>query len=241
MRPYPGRSVRRLLVPLMIVVASLFGVSAVIAAALPLASQTLTVYRTCALTANPTGSTVETDTFVNQSSPNGTSGTGATMDSQSSNAANRRTYLRFDLTKCRPAVPASASVKSALLRLYVSAIPGVCRTEDIFRVGVAWTEAAVTWNNQPFGTTTNNPPTAQRTASITIGTAPCQNTVVNTYVNGWDVTADLAAFVAGTATNYGWMIRDDVENSATARLARFAAREANVLAAAPQLLVTYST
>jgi len=217
------------------------GAGTVMAATLPLGSKTLTVYRTCTLTATPSTSTAETDTYVNQSAPTGNNGTGTTMDSRSSNGTNRRIYLRFDLTKCRTSIPASATVRQALLRLYVTALPAVCRTEDIFRVGGSWTETGITWNNQPFGTTVNNPPTAQRTSAITVGGAPCQNTTANTYVNGWDVTADATAFVAGSATNFGWMIRDDTENSATARTATFSTREANVLAQSPQLVVTYST
>ena len=211
------------------------------AATLSLTSKALTVYRTCTLTATPSTSTAESDAFVNQAAANGTNGTGATMDIQSSNGANRRTYIRFDLTKCRTVIPAAASVKNATLRLYVTAIPAVCRTEDVFRVTASWSETTITWNNQPFGTSVNNPPTAQRTSAITIGGAPCQNTATGTYVSGWDVTADLAAFVAGSATNYGWMMRDDSESSATARLARFSTREANLLAQSPQLIVTYST
>jgi hypothetical protein len=242
--PGPRGAVPRGRRPLAISLAALAmavgGAGTVMAATLSLTSKTLTVYRTCTLTATPSTSTAETDSFVNQAAANGTNGTGTTIDSQSSNGANRRIYLRFDLTKCRPTIPV-ASVKNATLRLFVTAIPAVCRTEDIFRVTASWTETTITWNNQPFGTSVNNPPTAQRTSAITIGGAPCQNTAAGTYVNGWDVTADLAAFVAGSATNYGWMIRDDAENSATARLARFSTREANVLAQSPQLIVTYST
>ena len=231
---------RSLALSLAILAVAVGGAGTVMAATLSLTSKTLTVYRTCTLTATPSTSTAESDAFVNQASANSTNGTGATMDIQSSNAANRRIYIRFDLTKCRTAIPAAASVKSATLRLYVSAIPAVCRTEDIFRVTASWSETTITWNNQPFGTSVNNPPTAQRTSAITIGGAPCQNTATGTYVNGWDVTADLAAFVAGSATNYGWMLRDDTENSASARLARFSTREANVLAQSPQLIVSYS-
>jgi hypothetical protein len=232
---------RPIIVPLIMLAVAVGGVGLVMASTLSLASKSLTVYRTCTLTATPSTSTVDVDSFVNQAAANGTNGTATTMDSQSSNGANRRIYIRYDLTKCRPAIPATASVKSAVLRLYVSVIPAVCRTEDVFRVTSSWIETTITWNNQPFGTSVNNPPTAQRTSAITIGGAPCQNTAAGTYVNGWDVTADAAAFVAGTATNNGWMVRDDTENSATARLARFSTREANVLAQSPQLIITYGT
>ena len=251
MSRYPGRSdghqrrrvrgSRRVALAGVLILTLIGSAGTVLAASLPLASKALTVYRTCTLTATPSSSTVETDAFVNQSTPNGTNGTGTTMDSQSSNGANRRTYVRFDLTRCRPAIPAAASVNGALLRLYVTAIPAVCRTEDIFRVGASWTETVVTWNNQPFGSAVNNPASGLRTSFITVGAAPCQNTAAGTYVNGWNVAADVAAFVAGNATNFGWMVRDDVENSATARNARFSTREANLLAQSPQLLITYST
>jgi hypothetical protein len=162
------------------------------------------------------------------------------MNVRSSTSANRRIYIRFDLTKCIPAVPGSATIRVSTLRLFVTTIPTACRTQDIFKVTASWTQAGITWNNQPFGTSINNPPTAQRTASMTVGTAPCTNTTANAYVTGWNVTADLQAFVAGTSTNFGWMLRDDVENSATARDSVYSTRETNVLAQAPQLVITYS-
>jgi hypothetical protein len=149
--------------------------------------------------------------------------------------------LRFDLTRCTPAIPGTATIKVATLRLFVTAVPGVCRTEDIFAITAPWAEGSLTWNNQPVGTATNNPPSAQRTDSITVGSAPCQNTGSNVYVTGWNVTTDVQRFVASTAINYGWMIRDDAENSATARNARFVTRELGNIARVPQLTITYVT
>jgi hypothetical protein len=59
-------------------------------------------------------------------------------------------------------------------------------------------------------------------------------------VSGWDVTPDVAAFVAATA-NYGWMIRDDVENSSTARTSTYRTQEQNNAAQGPQLIVNYTS
>ncbi|HEY3211248.1 MAG TPA: DNRLRE domain-containing protein [Actinomycetota bacterium] len=210
-----------------------------LAATISLTSKPLTVYRTCTLTATPNTTTAETDSYVEQASANSNNGTAATMDVQSRNNANRRVYVRFDLARCRPSIPSSSTVTNALLRLFVTAIPGVCRTEDAFRSAASWTETGVTWNNQPFGTSVNNPPSSQRTDAITVGAAPCQNSTANVYVSGWSVIPDVQAFVSGTATNYGWMIRDDAENSATTRNARFSSKEANLLAQSPQLVITY--
>jgi hypothetical protein len=211
------------------------------AASLSLTSQSFTPYRTCTITATPATTTAITDTTARQGTANGNFGALTTFSVSSANAANQRTYLRFDLTVCSPAIPASATVRLATLRLYMSAVPAACRVLDIFRVTAAWGETTLTWNNQPFGTTLNNPPTASRSGTFSVGTpVGCQNLAAG-YVVGGTVTADVATFVAGGATNFGWMIRDDVEGSATARTATFSAKELGTIAQEPQLVVTYVT
>lgn len=210
-----------------------------LAAPVTLTSKSLTAFRTCTLSAISSTSTVMTDTYVNQASPAVAAGSATFVEVRSSANANRRTYVGFDLAACVPAIPSSATITGSLVRLFVTAVPAACRTHDIFRVTAGWVEASLTWNNQPFGTTINNPPMGQRTSFITVGAAPCQNTTANAYVNGWDVTTDVQAFVAGTATNHGWMIRDDIEGSATARSATFSSKNNNVLLRAPQLLIHY--
>jgi hypothetical protein len=209
------------------------------AAPITLTATTLAVYRACTLTAWAAGSTTVADSWVNHASLIQNNGAGTFLDVQSAGAtSNRRTYIRFDLTQCSPAIPSSATVSSATLRLYATAIPALCRTEDIFRVTFAWTEAGVTWNTQPVGwNAINQPASGTRTSFITVGPG-CQNTAAG-YVNGWDVTADVSAFIAGTATNNGWMIRDDVEGSGTARNVRYSSKNLASLAQAPQLTVTY--
>jgi hypothetical protein len=211
------------------------------AASMPLVSRSLAIYRTCVLTSLSATSTVATDTWVNQASVSQNNGTTTTIDMQSSTGGNRRTYIRFDPAKCPPVTGATYSVKSAILRLFVTQLPAaLCRTEDVFRVTASWSETGITWANQPFGTTLNNPASGSRTDAITIGPAPCQNTTVNAYVTGWDVTADVQSVLSG-GSNFGWMFRDDVEGSGTARDAKFSTREAATLAQSPQLIVTYST
>ena len=55
------------------------------------------------------------------------------------------------------------------------------------------------------------------------------------------VTTDVAAWVAGSSTNNGWMIRDDTENSATARTTTFSAKNLGTAAQAPELVISYVT
>lgn len=212
------------------------------AASLSLTSQRLTPYRTCTITATPTTTAAVTDTTAAQGSPTTNFGALTTLTVSSGSGVNQRTYVRFDLTTCSPAIPASATVRLATVRLYMTAVPAACRTLDLFPVTAAWVETTLTWNNQPFGTTLNNPPTGSRTGSFNVGTpVGCQNQATGAYVSGGTLTADVAKFVAGTATNFGWMIRDDTEGSATTRTATFSAKELGTVAQDPQLVITYVT
>ncbi len=146
------------------------------AASVSLTSQKFTPYRTCTLTATPTTTAVVADATVRQGTPTTNFGALTSTNVSSANGANQRTYLKFSLTSCSPAIPASAIVRLATLRLYITAIPATCRTLDIYPATVAWTETAITWNNQPFGTTINNPATGSRTGTFNVGNpAGCQN------------------------------------------------------------------
>ena len=217
---------------------TLAGVVPALASGVTVASTSLDIYRTCVLSGISSAATSVADTFVNQGSPNANSGTTTALNVQSRTNQNRRIYLRFDTTLCSPAIPAAAVVIGADLDLFITARAAACRTIDVFRVPTTWNETTITWNNQPFGTAINNPPTAQRTASTTIGAAPCTYTAIGQYAS-WTVTTDVADFVAGAATNLGWMLRDDAEISGTTRLTRFSASEANNAARAPRLVITY--
>ena len=208
------------------------------AASLNLTSQPLTPYRTCTITATPAGTTAVADANVRQGSATTNFGAVTTVNVSTAAAANQRIYVKFDLTQCSPAIPATATVRLATLRIYTSVVPAACRTIDIFRVTSAWTEAAITWNTQPFGTTVNNPASGTRTGSFNVGTpAGCTNQAAG-YVTGATLTSDVTAFVGGTS-NFGWMLRDDTEGSATVRTATFSAKELGTLAQAPQLIVSY--
>ena len=211
------------------------------AAGLALSSRALVAYRTCTMTATPATTTIVADAAVRQQNPTSNYGSTTTFQVTSGVNVNWRAYLLFNLAACSPAIPSTALVRLATLRLYVTGLAAACRTLDLFRVQAAWTETAITWSNQPFGATINNPPTAQRSASFNIGTpAGCANRTAGTYVSAGTLTTDVAAFVAGSQTNLGWMIRDDVEGSATTRTNTFSAKQLGTVAQMPQLVITYS-
>jgi hypothetical protein len=212
------------------------------AAGIGLTSQNLTPYRTCTITATPATTTAVSDTTAQQGSATTNFGSATAITASSANNANQRIYVRFDLTTCNPAIPASATVRLATLRLYLTGVPAVCRVLDLFPVTAAWGEATLTWNNQPFGTTLNNPATGSRTGTFSVGAvAGCQNQSTGVYAIGGAVTSDVATFVAGAATNFGWMIRDDAEGTSPARTSTFSAKELGTVAQEPQLVITYVT
>jgi len=206
---------------------------------IPVNSAKLTVYRGCVLSGTIAASTAMFESGVSQAAPATNTGAAATMLVRSSGAVNQRAYIRYDLTKCTPNIPASATVSNATLRIWVTTLATACRTQDVFPATAAWTEAAITWNNQPFGTALNSPASGTRTDGVNVGAAVCTYSVAG-YVN-WNVTADVVKFVAGTMTNNGWMIRDDVEASATARTNTYGTSDVASVPQAPQLVVNYAT
>lgn len=217
---------------------TLAGLVPALASGVPVGSSTLDVYRSCVLTGVSSASTAVEDAQVDQQNPTSNFGTANSMSIEARNNQNRRVYVRFDLSLCSPAIPATATVVNAELDLFVTARAAVCRTIDVFPMSASWGEFTVTWNNQPVGTATNNPPTAQRTAFNTIGNnAACDYSATNIYAS-WSVTGDVAAWVAGRA-NYGWMLRDDAENSGPTRITTFATKNANNAARGPRLEITY--
>jgi hypothetical protein len=220
-------------------VLGLFGGAVAWAGSLSVTSKRLTVYRTCLISAATGTSTSVVDAYVDQATP-AVPGSPASLNINSENGKVRRTYVQFDLSACSPEVPSNATVRTAALRLYAGAPVNACRSHDLFTVAAAWSESTLTWANQPFGTTLNNPAQAQRKSFLTIGTqGGCQNTAGG-YVTGWDVTSDVQAFVTGSTANHGWMIRDDTEASGKIAQA-YGSKGSGSVVAAPQLFVTYST
>jgi hypothetical protein len=136
---------------------------------------------------------------------------------------NKRSFVRFDLASC--SIPSSSRVVSAQLSLFLSTAPSSSRTYQADRVTQAWTETDLDWNNQPTVA-------ASATASSSTGTAG--NVTI-----GWNVRSDIATFVAGTATNNGWRLKDLTEGADPARESRFNSREHATPTERPSLVVSY--
>ena len=141
--------------------------------------------------------------------------------SQSGNN-QRRSIARFDIASCN--IPAGALVRSASLKLTVTTASGSNRTYGAHRVTQSWVESTVTYQNQPSFTAT-------ATSTVATGVAPASLS--------WSVLSDVSAFVAGTATNNGWLVKDATENAGTAVETIFGSREHATPASRPTLVIGY--
>ena len=162
------------------------------------------------------------DTFANQASPSTNSGTATTMNVESATSANRRSFVRFDLS----GIPATARVEQATLRVTMSTAPSATRNYEVDKVAASWGETTLTWSNMPAA--------SSATATMASGTTSGVNLT-------WDVTTDAKTFVANSATNFGWQTKDTAESSSTARTATFRTREWTTAAQRPTLTVVYAT
>ena len=165
------------------------------------------------------------DSYVAKELSGSNFGTQTTLIVSSAGVTTRRVFIGFDLAACSAAIPSTALVTSAKLRLTTATVALGTRTYDATGVTSSWTETGVTWTNQPSAASS-----VSSSTSVTLGAA--SGTVVE-----WSVIGDTQAFVTGSATNSGWRITDSAEGAAVGTLLTFDSREA--ASGRPQLVVTY--
>lgn len=138
-------------------------------------------------------------------------------------SATRRGLVAFDLSS----IPSGSTITSATLKLMTTSTYGNTRTIAAHRATSSWTEGTVTWSN--FAAAFNG--TATATASVSWSGSHAVRT--------FDVTTDVAAFVAGTSSNYGWLIKDNGEDNSQAYWG-FGTKENGTSANRPVLTVVYT-
>lgn len=213
---------RRVAAPTMALALALSGVA--LAATMSVSADTLTVKtvpggvpaQTCTLSA------AAADSYVDEGSASSNFGSGTTLEVRSG-AADRRTFARFDLAGC--SLPQGAWVTSAQLTLHLATAPSASRSYEAHRVTASWDEGAITWNGQPA---------VAASATFTASTGTTSASAVE-----WTVTADVRAFLDGTATNHGWRIRDGDEAAPSDIGSVFSAREHTTIAQRPALTITF--
>jgi hypothetical protein len=157
------------------------------------------------------------DATIEKGSPNKNLGAEATLVLKEGGS---RVLVRFDAAAITAAV-GSGSLATATLQVYIGSNAAnwgaTGRTVDVYRLDAGWTETGATWNCATDSTPGNAQ--ADCAAQWNGGTAEDEATdtiVVTKASQGWvqfDVTADVAAFLAGTADD-GWLIEKTDEGQA---------------------------
>jgi len=133
-----------------------------------------------------------------------------------------RQLLLFDLSGVDPDI----TIVSAKLYLYFYTSMTLWQASmaiDAFRVTGSWAEETVTWNNKPS------------IAASKTSTTNLLNDTPGWY--SWDVKADVEAFLAGTYTNYGWLLKVE---ELTGNLDQSAYSKETAQAQKPYLKIIYS-
>lgn len=163
------------------------------------------------------------DCYLDEQNKNSNRGDLAYIKVESESGKNDRTLLTFDLTE----IPSGSTVESATLSLNAYVVPGAGRTYEAWQTTSSWGETTVTWNT---------PPSYAGSASASAGEA-----------SGWmewsstTLTSDVQGWVTGSSTNYGWMINDSVEDTATEHnILFYSRREATQTTLRPKLTVRYT-
>lgn len=218
------------------------GVAAVVSAVASATSLTVApvkanAFRVCALSGYPGTSTAALDTYANEGNKTKNYGNDTAIFIWGKSTKLKIVYVRFDLSKCSPALTGTAVIKQATLRLFLQTTASANRTYGAYRVDGAscpeglstcWGETSMTWNSRPSSAST-------ATATLTINTGAANNK----QLYAWNVTADVVKFVAGTAANYGWSIADTAADTGTVD-SKWSTVETAVATEAPRLVIVYS-
>lgn len=227
-RTFFDRSVRLRSLVLVAGASALVSSSVAFATALAITPERLTIYSSASAVGVTTCTlTGAADTYADEAVVNAgrNFGTATTLEVRSEALANKRSFVRFDLSSC--SIPTTANVKTAGMKLFLSTAPPASRTYAVHRVTASWGETSLTWNDQP--SIASSP-----TASTATGTT-------NDVTLEWNVLSDVSAFVAGAATNNGWRIGDASEGGAllTAYQGTFSSREHGTTSERPTLVIRY--
>jgi hypothetical protein len=160
------------------------------------------------------------DNFVDQNVPTTVQGSpaglGNTLSVVSRTTLNQRTFVQFDVAGA--GIPPVATITDAKLRLRMTKSPTATgclpRDYDLQPADAAWSEGAITWNNQPAVTGT--------ASSLNVAGLPA-----DLYLR-FGVTDHVQDFLDGSLTNHGWRLRDRVEGFASVNCgSEFSSTESN--------------
>jgi hypothetical protein len=181
------------------------------------------------------------DSYLLQGSPNQPAGTATFLEVKKTGL--HRALVQFNAAALSSALAGSTTLRSATLRLYLQTNGRnwgpTGRTVEAHRLTAPWQEPAVTWNCAADTYPTNNQPDcAAQWSGGSFAPAATASVLHTNSLQGWveyDVTADVAAFLAGTP-NYGWLLKKGDES--LAGKADYTSRE-GIGGQGPQLVLVF--
>src|SRR5262249_1077025 len=172
------------------------------------------------------------DSWLDKANPDTNHGTDTTLVVDPKASSVKRTFVQFDLSS----IPPCATINSATLKLTITTSGASSRAHAVHRLTQSWNEAGVAWKSRDGINSWPNPGgTFNATATATASTGTASGVVIS-----WDVTGDVAAFVAGTAVNNGWVVKDISETGGASIQFLYGSRENAVAADRPVLEVTFT-
>lgn len=166
------------------------------------------------------------DTYLRQGAPNQNQGADPVLRLQAS--GNNRALLRFDAAAIAAAVGAG-TLQGARLELTIAVNADnwgtAGRTIDLRRLTRAWTEAGATWNCADDANPGNQSADCSGETAWEMGgsgpnpweSAPVATATITNGLTGvvsLDVTAELAAVLAGGGEHHGWLLKKTQEGQA---------------------------
>ena len=143
------------------------------------------------------------DTYVREDQAANNFGTATDVEVNPNAGHRKHALVGFDLS----GAGISGSVTSATLRLRLRDGANLPRTDDVYRATSTWGESAVTWSTSP---------TVAVVATDSESTGNTNNALIR-----WTVTSDVAGFVSGAFSNFGWQLSDSQDNTSASGQSRF--------------------
>ena len=157
------------------------------------------------------------DASISQAAPAVNNGAATTMSTHTALGANQRSLVRFDLSTT--GLTSNTALKTSALKLVPTTPLFTGRNQEVHRITgtTDWTEAGVTWNTRNGALAWATPGgDFDATAADTQPSGTAAGSVVSFNILSDSTSANIPqGWINGTISNYGLLVKDQLEDGAT--------------------------